>query len=257
MTTASLPTAAAASESHIVPGLKTNHVSYFADQGTFEAAFPGLLVEDFEAGTVNPGNIVACPAPLDETSNNACFAAGGILPGLQFTDAPGPDTIDGLVLLGAGASLNPSKAIIANTFDDAFEILFDPPVSAAGMDLHSTPGPGAGPPDTVTITIFDTTNAVLDTVTADASGPGNFWGFASTTTAIISRIRIFSDNNRAEGVDNVQFVTDPILLISAVDTLDRCRFEPATQNGLSEPGETITLNVELTAVAGGFTGIRA
>ena len=77
------------------------------------------------------------------------------------------------------------------------------------MDLHSTPAPGQGPPDTLNIEVFDAADVSLGTTTGAASGPGNFWGVSSTTP--IGRITFLSTNNQAEGIDNLSFSGEPSL----------------------------------------------
>lgn len=147
-----------------------------------------------------------CDAPIGATGSAICgFDAGDILAGIAFRDNPGPDT-DALVLFGGGTSLNATQVLVANTFTDAFEIAFDPPVLAAGMDLHSSPGAGLGPPDTLIVEIFEN-DVLLDwDPDADASGAGNFWGVSSP--APMARLRLMSVSNAAEGIDNLAFPGD-------------------------------------------------
>lgn len=217
----------------------TGTITVYTVRATFEAAFPGLPLEDFEEGNAPPGNFSVCDSPLDDTGDAACgFAPGDILSGVAFQDNPGPDAAS-LILLGAGTSLNPSMAVVANTFTDSFDILFDPPVTAAGMDLHSTDAPGSGPPDTLTIQVFDASNVLIDTdPAAAASGPGNFWGVSSPTP--IGRISMLSSNNRAEGVDNISFAGEPSLVVSTQTITDACASDAANVNGIFEPGEELT-----------------
>jgi subtilisin-like proprotein convertase family protein len=238
------------------PRAPTGTVTTYTVRATFQAAFPGLPMETFEGGTAPPGGFSVCDAPVDSTGDAACgFAPGEILAGAAYQDNPGPDA-GAMILLGAGTSLNPSQALVANTFADAFDIVFDPPVTAAGMDIVSTPAPGQGPPDLVTFSVFDANNVLIDTIAnVNASGAGNFFGVSSATP--IGRVSILSANNQAEGVDNVEFAGQPSLTVSNSSSVDQCTVPPSNVNGILEPGEGLALNVELTAVAGGFTGITA
>jgi subtilisin-like proprotein convertase family protein len=231
-------------------------LTIYTSEAVFDGAFPGLPLEDFEEGNAPPGNFSVCDSPLDATGDATCgFGAGDILAGVAFQDNPGPDA-QSLILLGAGAALNASQAVIANTFADSFDIVFDPPVSAAGMFLHSTPALGQGPPDTISISVFDAADGLIGTdPAAAASGAGNFWGVSSTTP--IARISMLSLNNQAEGVDNIRFAGNPTLVVSNVDVADQCLDPSANTNGIPEPGEGLVFDVELTAIAGGFTGIEA
>ena len=47
----------------------------------------------------------------------------------------------------------------------------------------------------------------------------------------------------------------PILSITDVQTADGCASDPNNENGVFEPGETITVDVEVSAAGGSFTGI--
>lgn len=185
-------------------------LTVYTDRALFNADFPGLSIEDFEGGSAAPGNFSVCDAPLDAAGDAACgFDPGEILDGVAFQDNPGPD-LASLILLGNGTSLNATQALVSNTFDDSFDILFNPPVTQAGMDLHSTPAPGQGPPDIVLVEAFDAGDVLIGSdPAAAASGPGDFWGMSSPVA--ISRIRITSSNARAEGVDNLAFVGAPLV----------------------------------------------
>lgn len=238
----------------VAPPATEGTVTIFTSRALFQASFPGLPLENFEDGNAPGGGFLTCNSPLSSAGDPACgFNPGDILTGITFQDNPGPDGPD-LILLGAGTSLNPSQALIANTFADAFDIVFDPPVIAAGMDLISTPAPGSGPPDIVGIMLFDANDVLFDTdPDAAASGPGNFWGFSSSTP--IGRISILSINNQAEGVDNLEFSGQAALVASDQLFADSCASNPGNENGIFEPGEVVSIDVELTAVAGSFTNI--
>lgn len=180
-------------------------ITVYGTRLAFQTDHPGLPLEDFEDGSAPAGGFSTCDAPLDDTGDAACgFAPGEILSGIQFQDNPGPGS-GSLLLIGVGTILNPTQLVIANTFADAFDALFDPPVGAVAMDLHSSPAPGSGPPDELTIQVFDASDVLIDTafLNVAASGPGNFWGISSTIP--IGRISMLSENNQAEGVDNIEF----------------------------------------------------
>ncbi len=175
-------------------------LTFYSSSAVFDAAFPGLPLEDFEEGNVGPGGVVGCPAPLDETNSDFCFSPGDILPGISFQDDPGPDTIDGIALIGAGFSGASSKNIVANTFVDAFVIDFTGPddVFAAGMDLTSYFSNS-----TCAIDIYGP-GGLLGSTTAPCTNAGSFWGVSSDLDPIVQLV-IFSTSNQAEGVDNVRF----------------------------------------------------
>ena len=199
-----LPDAAAAAAATAVSliGPSGDGLIYYNDRTTFDAAFPGLPVEDFEAGLWADGNTLGCPAPFNTFTNNNCFAPGGILPGVSFQDNPlnaaGGGSASGLAGVGAGALGAISKNIATNTAADSFEILFSPPVRAAGLDLIHYFTHGA----VVNITLYDASNGLIGATEAIANNSGIFWGVYSVTP--IGRINIVSASG-FEGVDNVAF----------------------------------------------------
>lgn len=180
-------------------------VTTYVDRGVFDTAFPGLAVETFNGGNAAMNAFSVCDSPLNSATGSATcgFDPGELIAGVTYQDNPGPDAAS-LILLGQGTALNTSQAMVSNTFSDAFDLVFSPPVSQVGMDLVSTPAPGQGGPDTLTVTLFDASNAVIDTFpAANASGPGVFFGVSSPVP--IARVSLLSNNNQAEGVDNVAF----------------------------------------------------
>jgi hypothetical protein len=179
---------------------------FYGDRAIFDAVFPGLPVEDFEAGLWGDGQAIGCPAPFNAATNNACFTPGGILPGISFQDNPlnndGGGLPNGLAGVGDGIYGAVTKSIVANQASDSFEILFDPPVNAAGMDLTHFYSNGA----VVSISTYDASDVLIASVQAIASNAGNFWGVYSAVP--IGRINIYSPLPGAdgyEGVDNVAF----------------------------------------------------
>ena len=214
---------------------------YYRDRAMFDATFPGLPVEDFEAGLWEDYMIVSCPAPWNALTNNACFQPGGILPGISFQDDPlngaGGGNPDGLTGVGAGISGATSKNIVANTYADAFEILFDPPVHAAGMDLihYHTDA------TVVDITIYDANDVKIATTQGTGSNAGTFWGVYSATP--MGRIHILSPltvEDGAEGVDNVAF-GQVGTSCSAPEDLSWLSVSPT--EGVVPVGEAVSLDV--------------
>jgi uncharacterized repeat protein (TIGR01451 family) len=231
-------------------------ITVFTSRATFNAAFPGLTLEDFEGGNAAAGGFSVCDAPLDSSGDATCgFAPGELLSGFAVQDNPIGPSAGSMILLGNGTSLNATNVIVSNTFADSFDIIFNPPIDAAGMDLHSTPGPGEGPPDVLAVTIFDASDTLIGSDPAAAgSGPGNFWGVSSTTP--IRRINILSSSNAAEGIDNLAFNGVPLLSLGSVTSMDVCSSLPALNNNLlNEPGETINFTIPVNATGGAFTNV--
>ncbi len=174
---------------------------YSASRADFDAQFPNLPVEGFEAGNVTAGDAVGCPGPLDATSNNNCFSAGGILPGIRFNSdhlSGRDETGQDVTLLGDGFGGVPHSKQLTATFGvDGFVIEFTAGVTAAGMDLVSYAS------DNCQIQVFGLNDVLLGSTTAPCTAGGVFWGVSST--AAIARIRIYSPTRQFEGVDNVAF----------------------------------------------------
>ncbi|NIP54184.1 MAG: DUF11 domain-containing protein, partial [Gammaproteobacteria bacterium] len=164
-------------------------------------------LEDFNDTLVGPGSIIGCPAPFNSTTNNSCFATGTIIPGVNFQDNPlngsGGGSANGLAVVGTGAFGNASPTVVANTFVDLFEVVFDAPEpNAVGMDLVDYLSA-----QTLNITIYDTSDVQIGATTGAATNnEGSFFGVYSA--APIGRITLEAPNNSgdgAEGVDNFSF----------------------------------------------------
>ena len=176
-------------------------LTFSTSRADFDAQFPGLPVEGFEAGIVPDADVVGCPGPLDATSNNDCFLPGGILPGIRFNSdhTSGRDeTGQDVALLGNGfGGVAHSKQLVATFAVDGFVIDFTAGVGAAGMDLVSYAD------DNCQVDVFGLNDVLLGSTTAPCTKAGTFWGVSSTTA--IARIRIYSPTHQFEGVDNIAF----------------------------------------------------
>jgi hypothetical protein len=174
-------------------------MTYYTDRPTFDTDNPGLPIEDFEEAVIAPGGVAGFGAPLNDLSSNAYFSPGDILSGITFQNGPIVNTIDGLVLLGAGFMGNPTKNVAANYFTDYFEIVFTGGnVHAVGMDLQAYMPAGI-----VDISIYGIGDVLLDSTTAAATNAGSFWGVYSDDE--ITRMTINSQGGGAEGCDNIAF----------------------------------------------------
>ena len=191
-----LPAPAARPEVPAVPGAVPEALTFYADRGTFDADYPGLPVEDFEEGLVDPGGVLGCPHPVDINGSAGCFDPGTILPGVAFwasQDEGGQE----IALVGAALGGNASKVIVANYFADSFRVTFDPPVMAAGMDVEGFFGQ-----DTCAVDIYGT-GGLIGSTTGLCAEYGPFWGVGSDEPIV--EIDIISPGGLAEGVDNVAF----------------------------------------------------
>ncbi|MCG8458509.1 MAG: proprotein convertase P-domain-containing protein [Holophagales bacterium] len=223
-------------------------LTIYPDRATFDAAFPGLPVEDFEAGAVAVGDSVTCGAPLDASGDGSCFAPGALEAGLVFQDVPGPDGVDGLLLVGDGTFGNDSKILAANTLADQLEISFPDPVEAVGLDLINLPGPA----DFLTVEVYAPGDVLLGSMTAASSALGEFWGVSSPSP--IARLLLISTINQAEAIDDLAFGVGTFLSFDGLTSADTCA-TPANENGIWEPNEEIALDVRLRASGSGFSSI--
>ncbi|MEM8932058.1 MAG: proprotein convertase P-domain-containing protein, partial [Acidobacteriota bacterium] len=220
----------------------------YPDRTAFDAAFPGLAVEDFEAGMVTAGNSITCGAPLDVTGDGTCFAAGGLDAGFAVEDVPGPDGIDGLLLIGDGAFGNSSTILATNTLADRLAITFPEPVDAVAFDLINLPGPA----DSLTVDVYGPGDVLLGSAVASSSATGEFWGVSSPSP--IARVELTSTINEAEAIDNLAFSVGSFLSFDGLSTADACA-ESTNENALWEPNEEIALDVRLRATGSSFTSI--
>lgn len=216
--------------------------TYFTDRATFDAAAPGLPLEDFEAGNVSAGGVATCSDPYDSSTSDACWAAGDILDGISLGSSSG----GGMVLLGAGFFGSHTIVTGANTFVDYTYIDFSPAVNAIGMDLL--------PAGTSTINLYDAAGALLATTAGTGGNDGLFWGVVSDEA--ISRIEIAGDADSGEILDNLAFgAGGSTLLLGDVTFDDLCASGNGGGNGIVEPNELLDLFLQVSAIGGDFTGV--
>ena len=174
----------------------------FDTRAAFNAAAPGLPVEDFEEGNIGAGGVGGFDDPLDSSTNNAFFAPGEILTGLTLEAST--EEGDDLFILGPGLFSNPSIVVGANFFDASLDLLFSG-ASAIGLDIGSVFADS-----TVTVSVFGPGDLLLNTFNVAATGTGTFFGVINDS-GTISRINLVSTTNdrEFEWVDNVAFGAAP------------------------------------------------
>lgn len=182
-----------------LPGvpLSVDGLTLYGDRATFDEAFPGLPVEDFEEANVGERRIVPCPHPLNENSDNNCFSPGDILSGINIMASNDQFGFE-LAVVGKDYFLNPSKNVAVTVFPDA-QILEFPNggVLSVGMDLHVY-----FHEENLLIDIHGN-SGLLGSTQATANSQGRFWGVSSDE--VITMITILSLTNQAEAVDNISF----------------------------------------------------
>ncbi len=169
----------------------------FGDRGAFDAAAPGLALEDFESANVPANSSWGFPAPLDSMTNNAVFSAGDIQGGIQFVDNPGGH-LNGLIAVGDGYLGAASKKLTPYFLGDALDIVFTDAVNAVGFDVASLVNPS-----NIVISVFGA-GGLLDAAVFAGNTIDSFFGVISDTDLITS-IRVSSGFNALVAVDNVAF----------------------------------------------------
>lgn len=188
------------------PGGQTEALTFWNSRAAFAAAFPGLPTEDFSGTLVAPGAVASCPPPFNSSTNNACFAAGAIMPGVEINLV-----VQGgggqLVVLGVGFLGNTNVLVGPDSFADDIVFNFNPAVRAAGFDLVNPMTPG----QTYNVEIFGPGGSI-GTTTATDGGEGNFWGVDATDVGGITSI-VFNggaDGSHSELTTFVTFGGEPV-----------------------------------------------
>jgi len=231
------------------PALGGNTV--YTSRATFDADFPGLPLEDFETNSC--AAIVGFPAPLSSTtSGGACYAIGDIEPGVELRDNPlnddGGGSPSGLVFIPGGTLGALNDAVLANTFIDAFELAFDPPVSAVGLELGSFTSAAV-----MRVRFFSGATMVHEENLASVGPAGAFLGIHAPIG--VDLVEIFANNggtgNGAEGVYEVLFGGDPACVAPA----DVPWLELDSTSGTTLPAatSTVTVTLDATGLEGGST----
>jgi hypothetical protein len=171
-------------------------LTFYEDRATFDEAFPGLPVEDFEEANVNERQILPCAHPLNENSDNDCFSPGDILPGINIMASNDQFGFE-LAVIGQGYFLNPSKNVAVTVFSDAQILEFPGGALSVGMDLH------VYHTDENLLIEIHGNSGPLGSTQAMANSQGRFWGVSSDEA--ITMITILSLTNQAEAVDNISF----------------------------------------------------
>lgn len=169
-------------------------LTFYTDRTVFNTAHPGLPVENFAATLAPPNSVTTCPGPFNNATNNACFAAGGIRPGISVADTTGGD----LVVLTPPFFGVPCVSVGPNLFGDSGELQFSPPVGAVGLDFESNTGVP------FTVTVFGPAGS-LGSTTHSGGIPGAFWGVDTSDAGGISRVTFNATGEQGELFCNVAF----------------------------------------------------
>jgi hypothetical protein len=176
-------------------------ITFYPTRADFNAANPGLPVEDFQDFT---DALVTCDAPANNgTSCPGGYDAGDILPGLEIDCAAnsGPG-VGGLVIIPTGMDYNPSIIFSSNYFSDNTIINLSPAVDAIGLDASCH----YGSPQ-MDIAVYDGNGALIWGGNHTPCEPtGFFLGWSTTDPAGIGRIELNDPSGASvESIDNVAF----------------------------------------------------
>jgi subtilisin-like proprotein convertase family protein len=177
----------------------------YGDRGVFDSDWPGLPVEDFENTLVPTDSMLACDGPFDSTTDNGCFAPGGILDGIRFQASP--DNTGSLVVLTEGSYGMPSAVVGPVNISANYDILFlGGGVGAVGLDLFDP----LNAQNVIDVYIHGPGDVLLGQTTfpVGATTP-TFWGVGSYDQPI-TRIHTQLQFSSAELVDSVAFGGLPI-----------------------------------------------
>jgi hypothetical protein len=157
-------------------------LTFWTDRGLFDAAFPGLPIEDWSGTSVPSGGTEACLPPLNSSTNDACFTAGSVLSGIEL-DVNVVGGNGGYLVLGTNTAGNVNVLVGPASAEDDLVLSFDPAVRAVGLDVVNVNAPGQA----YTVDIIGSAGS-LGTATVTDGGEGSFWGVDSTDEGGITRV---------------------------------------------------------------------
>jgi hypothetical protein len=175
----------------------------YATRAAFNAAFPGLPIEGFEAGNVAPNGIVAMGInTLDKTTNNAFFSTGSILDGLRLNTVNSGGGPGGPLDLAGGAQSfsagDGTKTIVVDTGNDNLDVvLYNNTAHEVGFDLGGNQTAG-----TYAVSVFNGATLLRSDNFVTSSGAFQFVGY-SNAVQTITRVNINAPV--FETIDNVAF----------------------------------------------------
>ena len=190
-------------------------VSVYSTRTSFDAAFPGLPVETFEAANVGPAPWASFPGPLDKFTSNDVFSPGQILDGLRITTGVSSISSSNVFVSSAGFANYTSHAIsyrFGDTPGPELAIsLYNGNVTALGLDVTSNPDG-----HNVTLELFSSSGSLGSYVVSNAQGSGTFIGFFSPDPILSVQLTGSAD---FYGVDNIAFNAVPEPYPAALLTL--------------------------------------
>lgn len=174
---------------------------YYSDWSTFNAANPGLTVEDFEDWDAT--DTTGFAPPVDSTSSiEGVVSPGEVAPGVTFALTDGT----GAYFAAPGQSSQPTNAIGVDLPRSAgWDISFSIPVTAVALEVFQNDGGGDqfGFDILATVDIYGT-SGLLDSV--DITIPSGAAGFFGVFTGLDEITSVVVNNTDSyDVIDNVAF----------------------------------------------------
>jgi hypothetical protein len=163
------------------PAAPVGGLVFFTDRTLFETTCPGLTREEFANTLVGPDDVEACNGPFDATTDNACFAPGGIAAGISF------DRI--------GTSGDPGMAVLTPSFLGVVSVAVGPNFFLDDMVIDFT---------------VIGTGGSLGVTTAVCGPGGNFWGVTSDREILSIELSQQIGGINGELLREVQFGTKSV-----------------------------------------------
>lgn len=178
-------------------------LNFFTDRASFQAAFPGLTLEDFSENNLPPNSVATCTdTPVDSTTNDQCFSPGDVVEGIALDDITTPNN---MVLLTPPFFGTTCDAVGPNTFVDDGEIVFDPAIRAVGFDMQCNVA------DTIGIEVFGPGGSLGSTSVPCPPIPGQvFFGVETVDPGGIVRLTTIAVGDGGELVCDVEFGGNPV-----------------------------------------------
>ncbi len=193
----------------VIPAFSASaQVIFSSNEAQFLSDNPDLDFQNFLSAPAPPGDFIVCNAPVDASSNDGCFTPGQILPGISFSDNPGPNN-GAMLVFGANfaANANPQGPLASNTFTDTLDILFSEPDTTRAGFLAGCMVQGGPCSDQMTIQVFGVGDALIGSTSVPVSSAfGTFVGV--TSDEAITRINLSNTvdpTNNTEGILNIRF----------------------------------------------------
>ena len=164
--------------------------TYYTDRVSFDAANPGLALEDFNEATLVSSTAVT--APLDKFSNNVNFTPGQIKDGLRINTV-GTAPNEFFVNNSYGNPFDSTTVVTTNYSSNSADLSFyNDNVTSVGLDLYG---------GSYILSLYSSEDFLIGTQVVDASS-GAFFGV--TSPYLIKHITL-NNTSTFETFDNIAF----------------------------------------------------